>query len=238
LPHLDLVLLSHNHYDHLDAPTVRQLGRLQPQAQWLVPLGLGRFLRRLGIRSVSELDWWGEVRVGKGLIAATPAQHFSARGVHDRDRTLWAGFTVRVADRAIYFAGDTGYFPEFGGIRQRYGPFDALMLPVGAYEPRWFMRAVHMNPEDAVQAYTDLAGAGVQAAGESRSRRAPESPVLIPIHWGTFKLTDEPMDEPTRRLSAAWSSAGLPASRLGLLPHGGTRLVTAMPHQQGRPHPA
>lgn len=209
LPPLDLILVSHNHYDHLDAPTVRELARLQPLAEWLTPLGVGSLLRRLGARRIRELDWWQEVEVGPAVVAATPAQHFSARGIHDRNRTLWAGFAVRAAGRAIYFAGDTGYFPEFGPIGLRLGPLDVVMLPVGAYEPRWFMRPVHMNPEDAVQAYRDL--------GKARA--------LVPIHWGTFKLTDEPMDEPVRRTREAWAAAGLPEERLWLLRHGETRLL-------------
>jgi N-acyl-phosphatidylethanolamine-hydrolysing phospholipase D len=209
LPPLDLILVSHNHYDHLDAPTVRDLARLQPHAEWLTPLGVASLLRRLGVRRVKELDWWQEADVGPAVVAATPAQHFSARGIYDRNRTLWAGFAVRAAGRAIYFAGDTGYFPEFGPIGRRLGPFDVVMLPVGAYEPRWFMGPVHMNPEDAVQAYRDVG----------------QAPALVPIHWGTFKLTDEPMDEPPRRTREAWAAAGLPEDRLWLLRHGETRLL-------------
>jgi N-acyl-phosphatidylethanolamine-hydrolysing phospholipase D len=223
LPPLDVILVSHNHYDHLDAPTIRQLARLHPEASWLTPLGVGTLLRRLGARGIRELDWWQETEVGPARVAATPAQHFSARGIHDRNRTLWAGFTVRVGERAIYFAGDTGYFPEFGPIGQRFGPFDAVMLPIGAYEPRWFMRPVHMNPEEAVLAYRDLddsAARGLAARGTTA-----EPMILLPIHWGTFKLTDEPMDEPPRRLAAAWAAAGLPPAALSLLPHGGTKVL-------------
>jgi len=222
LPRLDAILVSHNHYDHLDAPTVRQLSRAHPEAWWLTPLGVGPLLHRLGARRIRELDWWQEERVGRAVVGATPAQHFSARGVHDRNGTLWAGFTVRVGERAIYFAGDTGYFPEFGAIGQRRGPFDAVLLPVGAYEPRWFMRPVHMNPEEAVLAYRDLDGSAAQRLSVTGEAAGP---VLIPIHWGTFKLTDEPMDEPPRRLAAAWAAAGLPPAVLSLLPHGGTKLL-------------
>jgi N-acyl-phosphatidylethanolamine-hydrolysing phospholipase D len=214
LPRLDLVLLSHNHYDHLDAPTVRELARLQPDTEWCVPLGVGQRLRRLGARRIREFDWWDEQRVGVATVAATPAQHFSARGIHDRNCTLWCGFSIRVGSRAVYFAGDTAFHPEFGSIGQRLGPFDMQLLPVGAYEPRWFMRVVHMNPDEAVQAFAAVEEGGAGGAG-----------VLVPIHWGTFKLTDEPMDEPPRRTREVWRRAGRDEDRLWLLTHGETRVM-------------
>jgi N-acyl-phosphatidylethanolamine-hydrolysing phospholipase D len=208
LPRLDLVLLSHNHYDHLDAPSIRRLSQLQPEIEWCVPLCLGKLLRRLGVSRVHEFDWWEGRRIAGAEVTATPAQHFSARGVHDRNCTLWCGFTVRVGRRAAYFAGDTALHPEFGAIGKRLGPFDLQLLPVGAYEPRWFMRVVHMNPDEAVQAF-EAVGSGV----------------LLPIHWGTFKLTDEPMDEPRRRIQQCWAEAGLDGGRLWLFQHGETRLL-------------
>ncbi|HXW96740.1 MAG TPA: MBL fold metallo-hydrolase [Gemmatimonadales bacterium] len=214
LPRVDLVLLSHNHYDHLDAPTIRRLAALQPGIEWCVPLGLTATLRRLGVRHVHELDWWEEQSFGAARVAATPAQHFSARGPLDRNRTLWCGFVLRAGGRAVYFAGDTAYHPEFAAIGNRFGPFDLQLLPVGAYEPRWFMRIVHMNPEEAVRAYLEV-GRG--------TARAADASVMVPIHWGTFKLTDEPMDEPPRRTLAAWRSAGLPGDALWVLQHGETR---------------
>lgn len=206
LPPIDLVLVSHNHYDHLDGPTVRRLAALQPTAHWCTPLGNAALLRRWGAREVVEMDWWGERAIGRARVVCVPAQHFSARGLHDRNRTLWGGFAVQVGGRSMYFAGDTGYHPEFGAIGARYGPFDVLMIPIGAYEPRWFMRVVHMNPEEAVTALQDLGGGA-----------------MVPIHWGTFKLTDEPMDEPVRRIHTAWAAAGLDPGRLWLLRHGETR---------------
>jgi N-acyl-phosphatidylethanolamine-hydrolysing phospholipase D len=218
LPPLDIVLLSHNHYDHLDAPTVRRVARLHPDAHWMVPLGLVPLLRRLGVRKVTELGWWDEATVGEARIACTPARHFSARGVTDRMRTLWCGWTVRVADRALYFAGDTAYHPEFAAIGQRYGPFDIVLVPIGAYEPRWFMQRVHMDPEEAVRAYLDVSGESLE---EDASPRSPR--IALGIHWGTFKLTDEPMDEPPRRTLAAWRAAGLPEEELWILKHGETR---------------
>ena len=218
LPPLDIVLLSHNHYDHLDAPTVRRVARLHPDAHWMVPLGLVPLLRRLGVRKVTELGWWDEATVREARIACTPARHFSARGVTDRMRTLWCGWIVRVAGRALYFAGDTAYHPEFAAIGQRYGPFDIVLIPIGAYEPRWFMQRVHMDPEEAVRAYLDVAGESLE---EDASPRSPR--IALGIHWGTFKLTDEPMDEPPRRTLAAWRAAGLPEEELWILKHGETR---------------
>ena len=218
LPPLDLVLLSHNHYDHLDAPTVRRLARLHPGAHWLVPLGLVPLLERLGASRISELGWWEETTVGEARIACTPARHFSARGLTDRMRTLWCGWTVRAAGQSLYFAGDTAYHPDFGAIGERHGPFDIVLIPIGAYDPRWFMDRVHVDPEEAVRAYLDVSGDSLDAPGSRRPRR-----VALGVHWGTFKLTDEPMDEPPRRALAAWRAAGLPEEDLWILKHGETR---------------
>ena len=208
LPPIDLVLLSHNHYDHLDNRTVRRLSAGHPRATWLVPLGLAGFVRRRGARDVSEHDWWQETRVHGALVACTPAQHFSSRSIGDRGATLWCGWAVITETHRVFFAGDTAYHPEFARIAERLGPFDLALLPIGGYEPRWFMRAVHMNPEEAVRAFRDLGG--------SRT-------VMVPMHWGTFKLTDEAMDEPPVRAHAAWREAGLPVERFWLLAHGESR---------------
>jgi N-acyl-phosphatidylethanolamine-hydrolysing phospholipase D len=210
LPPIDLVLLSHDHYDHLDVGSVRAIARRWPEAPWIAPLRLGAFLLHLGVAQAIELDWW-ERRAVAGLeVAATPAQHFSGRTPFDRNRTLWCGYTLAAGARKVFFAGDTGYHPEFGRIGRELGPFDAALLPVGAYEPRWFMRPVHMNPEEAVRAFADLGTGGTRA-------------IMVPIHWGTFKLTDEPMDEPPARTRAAWAAAGLPSARLWVPRHGETR---------------
>jgi N-acyl-phosphatidylethanolamine-hydrolysing phospholipase D len=206
LPPLDLVLQSHNHYDHLDDRTVRQLARRHPHAVWVTPLGLGSFVHRRGARAVVELDWWQEHRVDSIRVAATPAMHFSSRTIGDRGDTLWCGFALTATSgRHVFFAGDTGLHPEFGMIGRRFGPFDVALLPIGAYEPRWFMRYLHMNPEEAVDAF-----------------RAVNARVMVPIHWGTFKLTDEAMDEPPARARAAWRAAGLPDERYRQLAHGET----------------
>jgi len=221
LPPIDLVLLSHNHYDHLDDITVRRLAERFPDARWLAPLGVGRGLTDRGARHVRELDWWDAECVADLTVTSTPAQHFSGRGFGDRDRSLWCGWALRAGGRSVWFAGDTGYHPEFGAIGARCGPFELALLPVGAYEPRWFMRPVHMNPEDAVQAYRDLRSGWRAGAGEYTA--------VVPMHWGTFKLTDEPMAEPPSRSSAAWHAAGLPPEALWLLAPGETRVLRAAP---------
>lgn len=220
LPPIDLVLLSHNHYDHLDSRTVRRLARRQPQAHWMAPLGLGQLLQRWGVREATELGWWEEASVGGARIACTPARHFSARGFTDRMRTLWCGWTVRAAEHALYFAGDTAYHPEFARIGERYGPFDIVLLPIGAYDPRWFMERVHIDPEEAVRAYIEVSGDSLDAPRSSRPPR-----IALGIHWGTFKLTDEPMDEPPRRMRAAWRAAALPDEELWILSPGETREI-------------
>jgi N-acyl-phosphatidylethanolamine-hydrolysing phospholipase D len=221
LPPIDVVLQSHNHYDHLDARTVRRIARRFADARWFAPLGLSPKLRRWGVRDVMERDWWqtAEHRAGGGAasnsatIGCAPAQHFSARGLRDRNRTLWCGWTIEAAGRRVYFAGDTGLHPEFTTIAERYGPFDLVLLPVGAYEPRWFMRRVHMNPEDALEAYRALRGPYAD----------DPSPAMLAIHWGTFRLTDEPADEPPARVRRLWRDAGLDEKQLWVLQHGETK---------------
>jgi N-acyl-phosphatidylethanolamine-hydrolysing phospholipase D len=215
LPPIDVVLISHNHYDHLDRPTVRALARRMPDIEWLAPLGLGQTLRRWGAARVREMDWEQNTRVatsnGELYAACLPAQHFSARGLGDRGRTLWCSWVVSDRDTRVFFSGDTAYHPEFASIGERYGPFTMLMLPIGAYEPRWFMRTVHMNPPEALRAYAQLSGA------------TGTPPILLPIHWGTFRLTDESMQEPPEWTARLWREAGYDATKLWLLQHGETR---------------
>jgi N-acyl-phosphatidylethanolamine-hydrolysing phospholipase D len=218
LPPIDLVVLSHDHYDHFDDATLRRLAREHPEAAWLAPLGVAARLRARGAARVAELDWWGE-HAADGLRATcVPAQHFSGRTPFDRDSTLWCGWVLRAAEggRAVWFVGDTGRHPEFGAIARRAGPFDLVLMPVGAYEPRWFMRPVHLDPEDAVAAYGEIAAACAEAHGGP-------PPLMAGMHWGTFKLTDEPIDEPPRRTAAAWKAAGLPTETLWMPAFGETR---------------
>lgn len=215
LPPVDVVVLSHDHYDHLDVPTLRALHRCHGESvTWVAPLGFSDWLRGLGIRRVVELDWWQRAGVDTpgGLLAvrALPAQHWTKRSPFDERRRLWASFTLRVGSgEPIFFCGDSGYFGGFSEIGAAEGPFAACLLPIGAYEPRWFMRAAHMSPEEAVRAWLDLGGTGT----------------FVGMHWGTFRLTDEPPLEPPRRARAAWAEAGLPASALWLPVHGETRLL-------------
>lgn len=216
LPPIDLVIVSHDHYDHLDRATVRMLRTSHPDAKWLAPLGVGSWLRDRGVAVIAELDWWQNVTTLGIEITCTPAQHFSGRRLNNRDSTLWCGWTIRAGERAVYFAGDTGRHPEFSEITRRLGPFDAALLPIGAYNPRWFMQPVHMSPEEAVSAYVDIA-----AANDGRACS------FVATHWGTFRLTDEPMEEPPALTRVTWSATGLNPSRLCIPAHGET--VTVFP---------
>lgn len=217
LPPIDLVLQSHDHYDHLDRGTVEWLGAHHPQAHWCAPRGVGARLRGFGIESVTELDWWETTSVAGLDILCTPARHFSGRGVHDRDATLWCGWCATSPRHRVFVAGDTGPHPEFGRIAERAGPFDLVLMPIGAYEPRWFMGPVHVAPEEAVAACEEIRA--VAAAGHRG--------VVAAMHWGTFKLTDEAMDEPPRRMVDVWASRGLPAADLWVPAHGETRQIAA-----------
>ena len=213
LPPLDVVLLSHNHYDHLDRPAVKELARSHPRTTWIVPLGVGRYIRRWGVREIVELDWWQETALGALRVTATPARHFSGRRLGDRNRSLWCGFAFEVNGHRAWFAGDTAHHPDFGEIGARCGPFDFVMIPIGAYDPRWFMGAVHVDAEEAVQIYRDVTAPHVGAPW----------PLMLGIHWGTFRLTDEPMEEPPRRALARWRAIGLDERRLWIARFGETR---------------
>jgi L-ascorbate metabolism protein UlaG (beta-lactamase superfamily) len=191
LPHVSTILLSHNHYDHCDLATLRALQRrFQPHI--ITPLGNARLLRSAGLTRIEELDWWQESRDSPFRVTLTPAQHFSARTPLDRNRALWAGFVFSAGDVRIFFAGDTGYASHFRDVRERLGRVDLALLPIGAYEPRWFMKDVHMNPAEAVQACQDLG-----------------SPLSVAMHFGTFQLTTEGIDEPLRALERALDSRGM-----------------------------
>jgi N-acyl-phosphatidylethanolamine-hydrolysing phospholipase D len=235
LPPIDLVVLSHDHYDHLDAPTVRRLAARFPAARWLAPLGVAAVLRAHGARDVTERDWWEDATLapagsppsatGAGprapLVATcVPAQHFSGRGATNRDATLWGGWVLRApaAGRraAVYFAGDTGLHPDFAAVGRRSGPLALALLPVGAYAPRWFMRPVHCDPDDALAAY-DAVCAGIATAHPD-----VPAPAFGGSHFGTFRLTDEPTDEPPRRTRAAWAARGGAAHALWVPRHGET----------------
>jgi N-acyl-phosphatidylethanolamine-hydrolysing phospholipase D len=215
LPPIDIVLLSHSHYDHLDKAAVRRIATAHPVATWIVPLQLGAYIREWGAREIVELDWWQETVVRGLRVTATPARHFSARRLGDRNKTLWCGFAFEKNGMRALFAGDTAYHAQFAEIGARCGPFDFVMIPIGAYDPRWFMHVVHADPEEAVQIYQDLI-----AVHDGAPR-----PLMLGIHWGTFRLTDEAMDEPQRRTASRWSALRLGDDRLWIASFGETRAL-------------
>jgi len=208
LPRINVVLLTHNHYDHLDLPSLRRLAR-EHQPLIITTLGNKAWLEKRGIGRVVELDWWQSHRAPGDLeVICTPAQHFAARWPWDRDKTLWGGFVLKRSSGRIYFAGDSGHFDGFIEIGSRLGPFDLALIPIGAYEPRWFMTPVHMNPDEAVRAH--------RAVGSRRS---------IGMHFGTFQLTDEAIDAPLQALAAARTAHGVAPASFDTLGFGETRFV-------------
>ena len=189
LPRIDLVLLSHNHYDHMDLPSLRRI-HARDAPPIITTLGNSKTLAGLG--AVHELDWWQGTSVGGLNITATPAQHFARRGFRDMGRSLWAGFMLTGPEGALLFCGDSGSGPHWAAIRERLGAPGLALIPIGAYEPRWMMAPVHMNPAEAVQAHIDL--------GAARS---------VGMHFGTFQLTDEAMDAPVNVLPTSAPEHGL-----------------------------
>jgi L-ascorbate metabolism protein UlaG (beta-lactamase superfamily) len=207
LPPLDIVTVSHNHRDHMDTPTLARLG---PGPTYVVPLEMGAWFRDRDYK-VIELDWWQSADVRGVKITLVPAQHWSRRGLSDTDETLWGGFVYEADGLRAYHSGDTAYFSGFKLIGERVGPIDLAMLPIGAYDPRWFMKPQHMNPADAVQAFVDLGARHFFA-----------------MHWGTFKLTDEPLDEPPQLLRALWAERGLSPAALHVPAIGETVLLDSL----------
>lgn len=191
LPPIDLVVLSHNHYDHLNVETLKRLQRAFPAMKILAGLGNKAFLERQGLSHVDELDWWDQRTVGGLNVTAVPTQHFSNRGLFDAEGTLWTGFVFTGKAGKTYFAGDTGYGPQFAAVGQKLGPFRLAVLPIGAYRPQWFMAPVHMGPDEAVLAARDLKAA-----------------LVVPIHHGTFALADDGETEPTEALRRAAGEDG------------------------------
>ncbi len=202
LPPIALVLLSHNHYDHCDLATLAELDR-RFHPRFVTPLNNAPLLKSAGVTNVEELDWWQSASTAPLPVWCTPAHHFSARSPFDRNRALWAGFVVQLGRRRLYFAGDSAYAPLFRDVGRKLGPIDIALLPIGAYEPRWFMKEVHMMPEESVRAHLDL--------GVRRS---------IGMHFGTFQLTSEGIDEPIAALERARTAAGISAEEFGTLEFG------------------
>ncbi len=192
LPALDLVIISHDHYDHLDKSSIERIER-RFSPVYLVPLGVGAILRQWGVERVVEMDWWQAMSLGDYEVHCTPAKHFSGRGLTNRDGALWCGWYLKSVQNTvrIYFAGDTAYAPFFDEIRRRIGPPEIALLPVGAYEPRWFMQEVHMNPEEAFQSFQEL-----------------RAQYFIPIHWGTFDMADDALTAGADRASELAGASG------------------------------
>jgi N-acyl-phosphatidylethanolamine-hydrolysing phospholipase D len=203
LPAIDFVLLSHDHYDHTDITTVRWLA--QRGVPFVVPLGLGDWIRRAGGQA-TELNWWQETELAGLRIHCVPAQHFSGRSLRDRFRRLWAGWVVAGPTRSFYYCGDTGYSGDFKEIGRRFGPIDLAALPIGAYLPSEMMHYVHVTPEEALQIARDV-----------NARR------VVAMHFGTFDLADEPLDEPPRRFRAEADRFGWGEDRAWIMKVGETR---------------
>jgi N-acyl-phosphatidylethanolamine-hydrolysing phospholipase D len=216
LPRIDVVVISHNHYDHLDRPSVKALAnQAGGPPLFLVPLGLKSWLAGLGIDRAVELDWWDAHVHADVEFQLTPAQHWSGRSLSDRNKTLWGGWAVLGADFHWFFTGDTGYSKDFEDTRRRLaarhapergGGFDIALVAVGACLPRWFMRDQHVDLAEAVQIHLDL--------GAKRS---------VGVHWGTFALADDPLDQPLHDLAGACRDKGVAEESFFLLPIGGTR---------------
>jgi L-ascorbate metabolism protein UlaG (beta-lactamase superfamily) len=207
LPPIHVVVISHDHYDHLDRPTVERLATTH-RPLFLVPLRLKGWFASIGVTDrVEELDWWESRQVGDVTVTCTPVQHWSARTPFDMNERLWAGWAVAGRDRRLYFGGDTGFWdPGFREIGARLGPFDVALIAIGAYEPPAIMRLTHTTPEEALALFTAV-----------RAR------TFVAMHWGTFDLADEPIEEPPRRLRLAAERQGLDPERVWVLRHGETR---------------
>ncbi len=205
LPPIDLVLISHNHYDHLDDVTIRWLGN---RPTYLVPARLGSWFQARGGTKVHECNWWEGVDALGLHFDFVPTQHWSRRTPWDMNTTLWGGWILSDGRHKLYFAGDSAYFSGFKMIGERYPGIDVALMPIGAYEPRWFMQSAHVNPEEAGQAFLDVGAR-----------------IIIPMHWGTFRLSTERMDEPPKRLAAWWEKQGLDPANNWTLAIGETRFV-------------
>lgn len=185
LPKIDLIIISHNHYDHLDANTMKKLAvKFNPKV--ISPLGVSAFVKKLGFDNTIDLDWWEISNFQELKITSVPAQHFSGRGMFDRNATLWAGYVIQSADKKIYFAGDSGYDKNiFREIGRHFDSMDVSMIPIGAYKPRWFMSVIHVDPKEALLIHKDV-----------------NSKQSIAMHFGTFPLADDGQNDPIKELNA------------------------------------
>ena len=205
LPVIDLVTISHNHYDHLDLKSVKWIAKNNPNAIFLVPLGVKKWFLKQSITNVIELDWWEDYELKNTKITFTPVQHWSSRTIFDRNESLWGGWFIKNNDHSLIHLGDTGYTGDFKEINKRLGSVDLALIPIGAYAPRWFMKFSHMNPSEAVQAFIDL-----------------EANKAIGMHWGAFILTDEPVDEPPMLLKKELDSKSIDKKLFITMKHGET----------------
>jgi L-ascorbate metabolism protein UlaG (beta-lactamase superfamily) len=219
LPRIDVILISHNHYDHLDIETLKQLNeRFSPKV--IVPIGDKALIESIGIKDVQELDWWDRVAIDSGTeITFAPTQHSSARGFFDRDRSLWGSYFIRNRGQSVYFGGDAGYSTHYADIKKRLGSPDIALLAIGCYAPRWFMKPIHMDPAEAVVAHKDLG-----------------AKLSVGMHFGTFQLAAEPFDEPEARLKAALEKEGLSQDGFITIPEGETRLYPPIPSRSPANH--
>jgi L-ascorbate metabolism protein UlaG (beta-lactamase superfamily) len=205
LPPIDLVLISHNHYDHLDYNTIRRLGN---RPTYLVPSRLSGWFRSLGCQKVHECAWWDELELLGLHFDFVPSYHWSGRTLSDTNKTLWGGWILSDGSQKFYFAGDSAYFSGFKLIGERYPGIDIAFMPVGTYEPRWTMQTSHVTPEEAGQAFLDVGAR-----------------IIVPMHWGTFRLSIEPTHEPPRRLAAWWEQQRLDPANNWTLAIGETRYL-------------
>jgi L-ascorbate metabolism protein UlaG (beta-lactamase superfamily) len=203
MPAVDVVLVTHDHRDHMDLPT---LARLPDTAQYIVPLGNSA---RLAHANIVELDWWQTHTIGALEITLVPARHWSMRAPWNRNDTLWGGYVIRAPEGIAYHSGDTAWGDHFAEIGS-FAAIDWAMLPIGGYAPRWFMEPQHVDPEEAAR--------GFEALGARN---------LLAMHWGTFRLTDEPVGEPPARLRAWWRERGLAEDRLWICDIGEVRSLTS-----------
>ncbi len=208
LPNIDYIVISHSHYDHLDLNSVKQI---RSGAQWLVPLGLKDWFTKAGVdaKHVLEFDWWDNAQFGIVTITSTPAQHWSSRSLWDRNKSLWTSWVIQIGNQTIWYSGDTGYNPyQFKEIGKKFQEIDLALISIGAYEPRWFMKDMHINPDEAVQIHQDI-----------------NSRYSIGVQWGTFQLTSEPIDDPPLKLKAALEKRKLPPETFELMKIGETRVI-------------
>ncbi len=203
LPQIDIVAVSHNHYDHLDIDSLKIINKKFPNVLFFVPLGDKELLTDNGIKNVREFDWWESIMVNETKISFTPVQHWSKRTLFDRNKSLWGGWWVEYLGKKFLHLGDTGYTKDFVDIKNRLGSPDIVAIPIGAYKPRYIMKNSHLNPEEAVKTFIDL-----------------DAKLAVAMHWGTFILSFEPVDEPPKKLKENLLKYGVDENRFRVLRHG------------------